>query len=58
MVAAPRLASALCYMLNYDELALMANIPHLADSWKRYAVRRLENRKVEDWTNRLEGDKS
>ncbi|NKC03695.1 MOSC domain-containing protein [Brucella haematophila] len=45
-------------MLNYDELALMAEIPHLADGWKRYAIRRLENRKVEDWTNRLEGDKS
>jgi hypothetical protein len=45
-------------MLNYDELALMAAIPHLADGWKRYAVRRLENRKVEDWSNRLDGDKS
>ncbi|MBV2144771.1 MOSC domain-containing protein [Falsochrobactrum sp. TDYN1] len=44
-------------MLNYDELALMANIPHLADGWKRYAVRRLENRKVEDWSSRLEGEK-
>ncbi|MBC2886978.1 MOSC domain-containing protein [Ochrobactrum sp. CM-21-5] len=42
-------------MLNYDELARMAEIPHLAESWKRYAVRRLENRKVEDWSARLEG---
>ncbi|OYR21142.1 MOSC domain-containing protein [Brucella thiophenivorans] len=42
-------------MLNYDELALMAEVPHLADGWKRYAVRRLENRKVEDWSSRLEG---
>lgn len=41
--------------LNYDELALMAGLSHLADSWKRYAVRRLENRKVEDWSSRLEG---
>ncbi|AHB01503.1 MOSC domain-containing protein [Brucella ceti TE28753-12] len=27
-------------MLNYDELALMAAIPHLADGWKRHAVNR------------------
>lgn len=44
-------------MLNYDELALMANIPHLADGWKRYAIRRLENRKVENWSSRLEGNR-
>lgn len=44
-------------MLNYDQLAEMAEIPHLADGWKRYAVRRLENRKVEDWSPRLEGSK-
>lgn len=41
--------------LNYDELAQMANIVHLADGWKRYAIRRLENRKVEDWSGRLNG---
>ncbi len=41
--------------LNYDELSVMAELSHLADSWKRYAVRRLENRKVEDWSSRLEG---
>lgn len=41
--------------LNYDELASMAELSHLADSWRRYAVRRLENRKVEDWSSRLEG---
>ncbi|KXO73273.1 MOSC domain-containing protein [Brucella anthropi] len=41
--------------LNYDELAVMADLSYLADSWKRYAVRRLENRKVEDWSARLEG---
>lgn len=45
-------------MLNYDELALMAEIPHLADGWKRYAVRRLENRKVEDWSARLQGNQA
>lgn len=44
-------------MLNYDQLAEMAQIPHLADGWKRYAVRRLENRKVEDWSPRLTGHK-
>ncbi|MDR6434061.1 MOSC domain-containing protein [Brucella pseudogrignonensis] len=41
--------------LNYDELAQMAGIAHLADGWKRYALRRLENRKVEDWSARLKG---
>lgn len=40
--------------LNYDELASMAKLSHLAESWKHYAVRRLENRKVEDWSSRLE----
>jgi MOSC domain-containing protein YiiM len=45
-------------MLNYEELALMAQIPHLADGWKRYAVRRLENRKVEDWSARLQGNQA
>lgn len=44
-------------MLNYDELAQIAEISHLAESWKGYAIRRLENRKVEDWTSRLEGAK-
>ncbi|WP_343312786.1 MOSC domain-containing protein [Brucella sp. BE17] len=43
-------------MLNYDELSAMAEIPHLADGWKRYAVRRLQNRKVEDWSPRLTGE--
>lgn len=42
-------------MLNYDELALVTEIPKLADGWKRYAIRRLENRKVEDWSSRLKG---
>ncbi|MFD1199720.1 MOSC domain-containing protein [Brucella gallinifaecis] len=45
-------------MLNYDELAEMAEIPHLADGWKRYAIRRLENRKVEDWSARLKGSQA
>lgn len=45
-------------MLNFDQLAIMADIPHLADGWKRYALRRLENRKVEDWSSRLNGDQA
>lgn len=44
--------------LNYDQLSAMATIPHLADGWKRYAVRRLENRKVEDWSARLKGEET
>lgn len=43
-------------MLNFDELSAMTALPHLADGWKRYATRRLENRKVEDWTERLTGN--
>lgn len=39
--------------LNYEELALMAEIKHLADGWKKYALRRLKNRRVEDWSARL-----
>lgn len=41
--------------LNYDELAAMAALKHLPEGWRRYAVRRIENRKVEDWSARLEG---
>lgn len=44
--------------LNYGELAQMADIAHLADGWKRYALRRLENRKVEDWSARLKGNQN
>lgn len=39
--------------LNYEELALMAEINHLADGWRKYALRRLKNRQVEDWSARL-----
>lgn len=43
-------------VLNYDELSAMAELQHLPDGWRRYAIKRLQNRKVEDWTNRLIGD--
>ncbi|WP_114388775.1 MOSC domain-containing protein [Notoacmeibacter marinus] len=41
--------------LNYDELTAMAALPHLPESWRRYASQRLKNRKVEDWSRRLTG---
>lgn len=44
-------------MLDYEQLTRLAQLPHLAESWKRHAARRLENRKVEDWSSRLEGAK-
>lgn len=42
-------------VLNRDDLAAMAALPHLPDSWRRYAQRRLTARSVEDWSRRLEG---
>lgn len=45
-------------MLNYDELSEMAALAHLPEGWRRYAVKRLENRKVEDWSKRLTGMES
>lgn len=44
--------------LNYEQLQRMILLPSLADGWKKYAHRRLENRKVEDWSNRLHGSNS
>ncbi|MCA1300539.1 MOSC domain-containing protein [Stappia indica] len=41
--------------LNFDELAAMAALEHLPDGWRRYARRRLENRRVESWDSRLQG---
>jgi MOSC domain-containing protein YiiM len=37
----------------YDELASMAALPELAESWKKLARRRIELRKTEDWSGRL-----
>ncbi|QRZ15451.1 MOSC domain-containing protein [Paracoccus methylovorus] len=41
--------------LNLDELQGIAALDVLADGWRRYAVRRLESGRVEDWSKRLEG---
>lgn len=40
---------------NYDELAAMAALPHLPESWQTLANRRLATRRVEDWDKRLLG---
>lgn len=41
--------------LNLDLLQEIAALDVLADGWRRYARRRLESGKVEDWRPRLEG---
>ena len=41
--------------LNFAELAVMADLEHLAQSWRDYAVKRLATRKTEDWSRRLQG---
>ncbi|MBP6678256.1 MAG: MOSC domain-containing protein [Paracoccus sp.] len=41
--------------MNLDELVGIAALDVLADGWRRYATRRLESGRVEDWTKRLEG---
>ncbi len=38
-----------------DELAEAAALTHLAEGWRKCARRRLETRRVEDWTPRLTG---
>jgi MOSC domain-containing protein YiiM len=43
-------------VLNYDELAAIAALPHLPENWRRYAARRLSTRAVEDWSRRLHGE--
>ncbi len=40
--------------LNYPVLEEMAELTELAKSSRDYAVRRLQTRKLEDWTSRLE----
>ena len=37
----------------YDELAEMAALPELAESWRDLARKRIETRKVESWASRL-----
>lgn len=41
--------------LNREELAAMAALDHLPEGWRKYARRRLESRRVEDWSARLGG---
>ncbi len=41
--------------LNRAELAELAEMPQLAEGWRRHARRRLETGSVEDWTSRLTG---
>lgn len=42
--------------LDRDELAGMSALPHLPESWRRLAERRLASRAVEDWGRRLSGE--
>ncbi len=41
--------------MNRRDLMQMAALDVLAEGWKRYARRRLESGRVEDWSKRLEG---
>lgn len=44
--------------MNLDELAAMAELAHLPEGWRGYARRRLETRRVEDWSRRLQGEEA
>lgn len=41
--------------MNLAELEGMAALDVLAEGWRNHAVRRLESRRVEDWSKRLDG---
>ncbi len=41
--------------LNRVELEKLADLPQLAEGWRRHAMRRVETGSVEDWTSRLNG---
>lgn len=41
--------------LNRGELQGIAGLDVLAEGWRKYAVRRLDSGRVEDWTKRLDG---
>lgn len=41
--------------LNRQELAAIAALDVLAEGWRKYAIRRLDSGKVEDWNRRLDG---
>lgn len=42
--------------MNRDELAAMAELDHLPESWRGHARKRLQTRQVEDWSRRLQGE--
>jgi MOSC domain-containing protein YiiM len=42
--------------MNLSELRGIATLEVLAESWRRHALRRLESGRIEDWSQRLEGD--
>ncbi|MBK0327296.1 MOSC domain-containing protein [Rhodobacteraceae bacterium F11138] len=42
--------------LNLHELEGIAALDVLAESWRTHAARRLESRRVEDWSARLDGE--
>jgi MOSC domain-containing protein YiiM len=41
---------------QYEELKEMAEIPELAEGWRKLAVRRIQTRATEDWAPRLTGE--
>lgn len=41
--------------MNLPELEGIAALDVLAEGWRKYAVRRLESRRIEDWSARLDG---
>lgn len=41
--------------LNHEALTQIAALDVLAEGWRRYAVRRLDSGRIEDWRPRLEG---
>lgn len=41
--------------MNVEALSRLAELAPLAESWRKYARKRLETREVEDWTKRLTG---
>lgn len=44
--------------LDADELAAMAGLSHLPESWRRLATRRLATARVESWSRRLNGEET
>ena len=41
--------------MNLAELRGIAALDVLAEGWRKYAIRRLDSGRVEDWNKRLEG---